>query len=167
MPDPKLHMAELTLTESVAGAPVDIPAHLATQLILDDLVKGRVTYLVAFTFRGKTGRIWQLHNVDRVDDTIRALVQREKAEAIVVVHPTAVPPEVDAERCMLIAAESEGGKFDNLVAFKMGPQGEMFRMFRRAHTGEVRHRWFGVEPEVGVEMWIEGIVGAIGNKGEA
>jgi hypothetical protein len=167
MPDPHLRMAEMTLSQPITGAPPDAVAGIATQFILEDLVKGRITFLVAFTFTGTRGRLWQLHDVIPADEVVRAIAEREEAEAVVVVHPMPVPPEVDGERCFNIAAEAEAGKFDNLVAFKQGAEGEMFRIYGRRHTGDVHFRWLGVPPEGEVDVWFEGIVGAIGStKGE-
>src|SRR5579871_4104454 len=105
--DPHLLMAELTLPQPIAGTPAEAVAALATQFILEDLVKGRITFIVAITFRGTAGRIWQLHDVKPTDEVVRALAQREEAQALTVVQPAVVTPEMDGDRCVEIAAECE------------------------------------------------------------
>ena len=99
---------------------------------------------------------------------VRALARRAEAEAVVVVHPIPVPPGLEGERCVEIAAECRAAKFDHLVVFKQAPEGAAFRICGRScGDDEVRFRWLGVAPVSKVDMWVEGTVGGMtGRRGE-
>lgn len=169
MPDPHLRMLQIDLP-SPFGDDAASAAAIATEVLLDDIVKGRVSYLVLITFKGAQARVWQLHDAPakQVDDLFRLLAQREEAEALAVVHPAALPPEVQADRGYLIAAETATGKFDTLIALRGGAGlgGDQFRAYDRRHD-EVHHRWLGVEVDGELDLWMEGIVGAVIPGGEA
>lgn len=53
-------MAEIELPRSVTGVPPEAIAGLATEFILEDLVNGRVGFLVAFTFTGTAWTRWRM-----------------------------------------------------------------------------------------------------------
>ena len=166
--DPHLRMQRLQLQVPLPE-PVEAIAALFTKLIIEDIVKGKVTTLVLVTLRGQEAKLWQLHDLEAPDDIMRALAKQESAEALAVVHPAPVPPEVEgADRCFNIAVETGSGKFDQLVALRGGAGlgGEQFRVYGKKH-GEPRYRWFGVEPEGEVTMWMEGPIGYFGPAGEA
>ncbi|MFT4625440.1 MAG: hypothetical protein ACI8PZ_004108 [Myxococcota bacterium] len=167
MPDPHVKMAQFTLSDPLPAEAVAI-AQIAMNVVIKDIVAGRVSYLVLLTFNGSTGRIWQLHDPPMADDVVRAIIQRESPDAIAFVHPQPLPPEVEGERGYNVAVEAPSGKFDCLIALWGGEGlgGEMMRIYGRSLEG-VDHRWLGVPPEGEVEMWFEGIVGAIGDVAEA
>jgi hypothetical protein len=157
--DPHLRMAELTIAQSITGAPAQVVGAAAVQIVIEDVVNGRLPFIVAMTMRGTTCRIWQLHDIAPVDDVVRALARREEAEAVVVVGPMPMPPELEGDRCVVIAAECGAGGFEHLVVFKAGPEGEMFQVCGRTSDGKAPFRWFGVPPVGKVDLWVEGIVG--------
>jgi hypothetical protein len=157
--DPHLRMRELTLEQSITGAPAQTVGAAAIKLVLDDIVQGRFPSIVALTLRGTACRIWQLRDIAPVDDFVRAIARREEAEAVVVVAPAPMPPGLEGDRCVAVVAECESGAFEHLVVFKAGPGGEMFRICGRISDGSTPFRWFGVPPVGAVAMWVEGIVG--------
>ena len=168
MSDPHLRMAELSLDGPVPDS-VDQVAALATQLVLADIVNGRVRYLTLLTFREAKAKLWQIVDAPSAavaDDVIRMVAAREQASALAVVHPVPPPPETQADRAFNVAVECADGKVDSLVALKGGPDGDQFRLFGRRHD-EPNHHWFEVEPENEVDMWSEGPVGMVIPGGEA
>jgi len=161
-------MRHLPLPGPLPEAVEDIGA-LVSKLLIEDIVKGQVTTLVLVTLRGQEAKLWELHQPDVPDDIMRAIAQREGAEALAVIHPAPVPPEVeDADRCFNIAVEARSGRFDQLVALRGGAGlcGEQFRIYGRKHEGS-GYRWFGVEPEGEVILWEQGPMGYFGPVGEA
>ena len=74
---------------------------------------------------------------------------------------TGSPAGVEGDRCVEIAAECDGTKYDHLVVFKRGPGGEMSRICGRSYDDEPkpRFRWLGVRPIGKVDVRLEGIVG--------
>ena len=168
MADPHLRMAELDLEQPIP-AELEPIAALATNLVLSDIVKGRVRHLTLLTFLDAKARLWQLVDAPSAavaDDLIRAIAARELASAIAVVHPVPPPPETQADRAFNVAVECAGGKFDSLVGLKSAPTGDQFRIFGRRHD-EPKHHWFGVEPQSDVDFWMEGPVGMVIPGGEA
>lgn len=132
------------------------------------MVKGRVSYLILLAFKGSKVRLWQLHDPPAPDDIVRAIIQREEPEAVAFVYRMALPPEVEGERGYNVAVEAPSGKFESLIAL-WGGEGlgdEMMRIYGRRIT-DVGHKWLGVPPDGEVEMWFEGVVGAIGPRGDA
>ena len=164
--DPHIKMAELDLSGSVPTEIEQIAA-IATKIVIEEVVAGRVSYLILLTFDGAKARLWQLHEVASPDDIVRSIIEREDPEAIAFVHPMALPAEVQGERGYNVAAEGPSGKFDSLIALWGGEGlgGEMVRIYGR-QIDDVGHRWFGVPPEGEVDMWFEGVVG-LGPKGDA
>lgn len=167
MADPHLKMAEIDLPGPL---PVEVEAiaQIATNMVLRDVTAGKVSYLILLAFKGQKARLWQLHDIGAADDVVRALVERDEPEAIAFVHPMPLPAEVEGERGYNVAVEAPSGKFDSLIALWGGEGlgGEMMRIYGRRVT-DVGHRWLGVPPEGEVDMWFEGVVGAIGPTGEA
>ena len=171
--DPHLAMCEIDLP-AAPGADAESVAGVATQLVVEDIVKGRVTYTILVTFVGARAKLWQLHDLPaaQVDDVIRAIQHRDEAQALAVIRATAVPPEAQADRAYLVTAESGVGDaeevHDVLVALKGGqaPGGEMVRLFARPRPGD-SVRWLGHEPEGDVAIWFQGIVGSAPPDGDS
>jgi hypothetical protein len=143
-------------------------AAVATSMCLEDVVKGRVSYLLLMTFRGSTGKVWQLHQVTHVDDVVRTIARRESAEALAFVYSMAPPPGVEAQRAYNVSAETFESRHDSLIGLMGGEGlgGTMYRLFARPLPPK-DYRWLGVPPVVDVDIWVEGIVGMVGPKGEA
>jgi hypothetical protein len=152
-------MAELTLEQPITGAPPQVPATIVLNFVKNDVVNDRLDCVLAFTFHGAQARVWQLREIEPVDDVVRSLAKREEAEAVVVVGPGAVPPGAEGDRCCVIAAECGAGKFDALILMKSGPAGGMFQFGSRTFDGAAKFQWFGIPPVGKVDLWIEGIVG--------
>lgn len=169
MPDPHLHMQDLpSFPKPITGSSAESLAAIATQHVMKDIAEGRITFLVAFTFRDRSWRMWRLHNVSETDDVIRAIAQHEKAEGVVVVHPAPVPPGMKADKLMNIAAENRQGKFDHAVATRGAGEKAMHQVLGKRYPPGTPCRWFGVEPDGEIEVWFEGYVGGMGSgKGEA
>ena len=174
MPDPHLRMAELDLEHPIADA-VEAIGALATQIVIDDIVKGRMRFVTLacavtlLTFRDAKAKLWQIVDAPSAavaDDLIRAIATREAASALAVVHPVPPPPETQADRAYNVAVECAGGKMDSLVALRSEPTGDQFRIFGRRHD-EPKHQWFHVEPRSDVDFWMEGPVGMVIPGGEA
>lgn len=164
-------MAEIELPATpTAGA--EAIARIATDIVLEDVVRGRMVCLVLVTRRGQRVRVWQLHDVTQPDEVMRAIAQRDGAEAVAAIHPTATPPEVTADHVFLVAGEADDDKFDVLIALRRpaaddGGRGwEEFQIYGRRHS-EPHHRWFGVEPDIDMELWEEGPIGLMGRGGDA
>jgi len=167
MSDPHLKMAELDLPGAVPSE-IEAVAQLATNLVLQDVVDGRVSYLILLAFKGSKVRVWQLHDPPVPDDIVRTIIQRDEPQAIAFVHPMPLPPQVEGERGYNVAVETPTGKFDSLIALWGGEGlgGEMMRIYGR-RIEDAEPRWLGVPPEGEVEMWLEGPVGLVGPRGEA
>lgn len=168
MPDPHIRMREIALPAPAADA--QSFATIAAKLLVDDVAKGRVTYLALVTFVGAKARVWQIHHAEAgmADDIVRTIAREEGVDGLAFIHPIPVPAEVEADRVYAVAAECEAGKFDTLIALKGGTGlgGDMFRLYARVVRGAPL-RWFGVEPVNDVDIWMEGIVGAVIKGGEA
>ena len=164
--DPHLRMAELDLPEPIPTH-IEQLARLATRLVYDDVVAGRVSFLMLLTFDGSKARVWQLHGATEPDDIARAIIQREAPQAIAFVHPMPLPHGVEGDRGYNVAVETRRGKYDQLIALRGGSGlgGDESRLYGRTVTEP--HRWLGVAPEGDVQIWYEGVVGGMGPSGEA
>ena len=159
---PHLLMSESPLAAPVPSDPVEL-AQLATQIVLADLVAGRLTRLVLLTFRGLSVKTWEIAGqTSAMDDLVRAIARLESAQALAFVYPSPVPPGVEGERGYLVAAESASGAADCFVALRGGqpPGGAECQLSYRRIQG-APSRWFGVEPENEVNVWMEGPAGII------
>jgi hypothetical protein len=168
MPDPHLRMAEYDLSAPVPEA-IESIAPLATQMVLSDIVKGKIEHLTLLTFRDAKAKLWQIVDAPSAaiaDDLIRAIAARERPSALAVVYPVPPPPEAQCERAFNVAVECADGKFDSLVGMRGSPPSDEFRIFGRRHD-DPKHQWFGVEPDGEVDMWLEGPVGMVIPGGEA
>ena len=164
----RIMMAELTLSEPPPGRITAI-ADLALNIVMEDVVKGKANYLILLTFKGCKVKFWQLHDCPAPDDVVRTISQREKSDAIAFVFRTPLPPEIEqGDRGYNIAVEAPSGKADALIALWEGDgsEGEMMRIYGREVTN-IGHKWFGVDPEMEVDIWVEGLVGMVGETAEA
>ncbi len=115
MPDPHLKMAELHLPGPMP-AEAEAVAKIATNLVIKDVVEGKVSYLILLAFKSDNVRLWQLHDPPAPDDIVRAIIQRDQPDAIAFVYPMHLPPEVEGEWGYNVAVEAPSGKFDSLIA---------------------------------------------------
>ena len=119
--------------------------------VMEEIVTGPPPrHLVAFTIGPARPMRWKLAGAPSPpDDLIRALAEHEKAYVVALVHPTAVPAHVEADRAWLITAEDAMRRVEVMIALRGTIEtggGEQFQMLQ-ANPGKQAARWVGVPPE--------------------
>ncbi len=126
-------------------------AQAFTNDVLQELAQGPPPrHLLLFTIGPSRPMRWLLEGAPSpADDLIRAIASHEKAFVVGLVHPTAVPGNVEADRAWVVTCEDAGRRFDAMVALRGStPSGGADQCQLLTTTPRTTDpRWVGVEPE--------------------
>ncbi len=119
--------------------------------VMEEIVKGPPPrHLVAFTIGPARPMRWELEGAPSPpDDLIRALAEHEDAYVVALVHPTAVPANVEADRAWVVTAEDAMRRVEVMLALRGTNEAggaEQFQVLQ-ANPGKKSARWVGVPPE--------------------
>jgi hypothetical protein len=132
-------------------------ARFVTHHLLDEVVNRGLDHLALFTFREGRAVRWRLGE-GPTDDVVRTIAASEGATGLAFVYQAPVPPEVDGEEAIRVAAESSDGRHDIIIALRGGGAKREFRLY----SAEGRPvNWLGVAARqpvrVEVDVWNQAI----------
>ncbi len=156
MADPHVTMAEIDLPPRVPRG-LDEFLEFTTEFFFTTLRDGNLP-LTLMTFGVEAYRIWHLHDVEAVDDVLRAIVAEEKPLGLAFVFRAPVPSHVPGNRATILAVEDPTGSVQRCLIFDH-PVGQGDGSGRRMDRRPESQRWFGVEPDREVAMWYQGLAG--------
>lgn len=119
--------------------------------VMEEIVIGPPPrHLVAFTLGPARPMRWELEGAPSPpDDLIRALLEHEKAYAVGLVHPAAVPANVEADRAWVISCEDATRRLDVMIALRGSNErgGAEQAQMLSTRPSKKPPRWVGVPPE--------------------
>lgn len=119
--------------------------------VMEEIVQGPPPgHLIAYTIGPARPMRWELAGAPSPpDDLVRAIAEHERAFVVALVHPTAVPSHVQADRAWRITSEDAGRRVDVMIALRGTTAtggGEHFQILQ-ANPGPQPARWVGVASE--------------------
>jgi len=153
-----LLMAETPMELEVDPVDLSPLATFAINYFKDAIVEERLNRLVLLTARGREVTEWMFEGKPpaSMDEVVRSVGARTGCDSLAFVFPTAVPPEVRADRVVNLALEGYGMSVDILFAM-MGRWGDpeaKVQLHQRVLGSTMR--WLGVPTTVTFELWVKG-----------